>query len=171
MRIALFALATMLAAPAAFAAEPETHAFQLEVGRDRCTLNYPRTDGRTLTFLLHVDGTFSASIHQNRWEIVDDKDTKDQSKPMTLEFKGVGKTTAKWGGYRNGYVQGLWAGWDKNPSGPASTGEAMGLLEKAQVVSVTFEGKPMGTFDMKNKGFAAMALRTCARNVANIPAG
>ena len=143
------------------AAEPETYAFQLEVGQGRCTVNYPRADGTTLSFLYLASGRVNVSVHRPRWEMVDDKDTDSEDHPITLDMQGVGKSTAKWGGYRNGFVQGAWSAWDENPSGAGNSGELIRMMEQATVYTVWFEGQNLGTFDTKMKGFAINVIRNC----------
>ncbi len=162
LALALIAAWGISALPAA-ADEPETYAFQLEVGQGRCTVNYPRADGTTLTFLYLDSGRVNVSVHRPRWEMVDDKDTDSEEHPVTLEMQGVGKSTAKWGGYRNGFVQGVWAAWDENPSGPGSSGELIKMMEQATVYTAWFEGESLGTFDTKMKGFAINVIRNCAK--------
>ncbi|MBW8880348.1 MAG: hypothetical protein JF615_02670 [Asticcacaulis sp.] len=166
MKRLTFALASLLtlAAGAASAAEPETYAFQLEVGQGRCTVNYPRADATTLTFLYLANGRVNVSVHRPRWEMVDGQDTDSEDWPVTLDMPGVGKTTAKWGGYRDGFVQGVWSAWDENLSGPGSSGELIAMMEQATVYTVWFRGQNLGTFDTKMKGFAINAIRNCVKN-------
>ncbi|ESQ89919.1 hypothetical protein ABAC460_11510 [Asticcacaulis sp. AC460] len=167
----LFALSTLaltglLTAGAVSAEEPETYAFQLEVGNGRCSVDYPRADGTTLTFLYLKSGRVNVSVHRPRWEMVDDKDTDNQDIPMTVEVQGVGKSKAKWGGYRNGFVQGVWSAWDENPSGAGSSGDLIKLMEQGTVYTIWFEGQNLGTFNTKMKGFAINSIRNCVNNPA-----
>lgn len=164
--LAVLALAGI--AQAARAQEPETYAFQLEVGNDRCTLTYPRADDEQLYFIMTAKGMITAGVRKAEWEsLVDGKDADSEAFNTTLDFKDVGKTTSKWGGYQNGFWQGTWATWDQDSHGPGSTDELLSLLAKAQVVTVRFEGQTLGTFDMKNKGFAATALTSCVKNLGS----
>ncbi len=154
---ALFALAG-----AARAQAPETYAFQLEQGTDRCTVSYPRSDGETLSFLVLKDGTFNAAVMKPEWEsLVDGKDDSKQDDHVVLDFGDAGKTTSQWGGYQNGFNQGVWAAWDKGQ--PSE--EAMAMLKNATTASLIFDGQNLGTFDMKQKGMAAILLATCLKNI------
>lgn len=161
-----FALAGLLTAGAVSAEEPETYAFQLEAGNGRCSVDYPRSDGTTLTFLYLKNGRVNVSVHRPRWEMVDDKDSGSEAYPMTIEVQGVGKSKAKWGGYRNGFVQGVWSAWDENPSGAGSSGDLIKLMEQGTVYTIWFEGQNLGTFNTKMKGFAINAIRNCVNNPA-----
>ncbi|WP_157138985.1 hypothetical protein [Asticcacaulis biprosthecium] len=158
--------ASFLSAGAVSAEEPETYAFQLEVGNGRCSVDYPRSDGTTLTLLYLKNGRVNISVHRPRWEMVDDKNTEDQDNPMTIEVQGVGKSKAKWGGYRNGFVQGVWSAWDENPSGAGSSGDLIKLMEKGTIYTVWFEGQKLGSFNTKMKGFAINSIRNCVNNPA-----
>ena len=156
------AIAMMLAAGAATADEPETYAFQFSLGKTTCTVDYPRSDDTTLSFLYRPsDGLFNIKVTRARWEMVDGQNLDAEDMPATLDFQSVGKTTAAWGGYQDGYVQGVWSSWDAAATGAGSATEAMTLLQKAQVVTVTFKGAVLGTFDMKQKGFAYSLLKGC----------
>ncbi len=175
MKIAVTALAcaTALAATgAAHAQEPETYAFQLEVGSDRCTLTYPRADDEQLYFIMTAKGSVTAGVRKAEWEsLVDGKDSDSEAFNSTFSFKAdgqdLGKTTSKWGGYQNGFWQGTWASWDEASHDAGSVDELLDLLGKAQTVTVTFEGQDLGTFDMKNKGFAATGLTACVKGLGN----
>lgn len=160
--LAGMAVATMLAAGAATAGEPETYAFQFSLGKTTCTVDYPRSDDTTLSFLYRPsDGLFNVKVTRPRWEMVDNQNLDAEDMPVTLDFKDVGKTSAAWGGYQDGYVQGVWSSWDAKASGAGSTTEAMALLQKGQVVTVIFKGETLGTFDMKQKGLAFNLLKGC----------
>ncbi len=160
----LAAACVLLPAVAHAQAPVETYAFQLEQGTDRCTVSYPRSDGETLSFLLLKDGTFNASVFKPEWEsLVDGKDDSKQDDHVVLDLDDAGKTTSQWGGYENGFNQGVWAAWD--PGQPSD--DALALLKTATKASIVFEGTNLGTFDMKQKGMAAILLSTCVKNLGN----
>lgn len=175
MKLAVATLAFLAAlgiANAARAQEPETYAFQLEVGDDRCTITYPRADDEQFYVIMTAKGSITAGVRKAEWEsLVEGKDADSEAFNSTFAFSSdgqdIGKTTSKWGGYQNGFWQGTWASWDEDGQGPGSTQELLGLLGKAQTVTVTFQGQNLGTFDMKNKGFAATALTGCVKGMGN----
>lgn len=158
---AAFAVAFMALAGAARAQEPETYAFQLEQGANKCTVNYPRSDGETLYLLVTKDGKFNAGVMKPEWEsLVDGKDDSKEDYKVVLDLGAAGRTTSQWGGYENGFNQGVWAAWD--PGKPSD--DALAMLKNATTASIVFDGRNLGTFDMKQKGMAAVLLATCLKN-------
>jgi len=165
MRLALIAAVVLLAVPAA-AEEPETYAFQFTAGSTTCTVSYPRADGTTLKWVIRPsDNAFNAKVVRPRWEMVDGQNTDAENMPVTVRFRDgaidVGSSTAAYGGYDNGYNQGVWSSWNAGAAGPGSTEEAMELLQKATAVTVVFRGAPLASFDMKQRGFAYTLLKSC----------
>ncbi len=158
------AFAVLLAAAgAARAQEPETYAFQLEQGDTKCTVNYPRSDGETLYLLVTKDGKFNAGVYKAEWEaLVDGKDDSKEDYHVVLDLGDAGKTTSQWGGYENGFNQGVWAAWDAG----STSDDALAMLKNATMASVVFDGQNLGTFDMKQKGMAAILLATCLKTIS-----
>ncbi len=157
------AFIAVLSLASAARAEPETYAFQLEQGTNKCTVNYPRSDGETLFLLITKDGKFNAGVYKPEWEsLVAGQDADKEDHHVILDLKDAGKTTSQWGGYDNGFNQGVWAAWD---AGKPSD-DAMAKLKNATTASIVFEGKNLGTFDMKQKGMAAILLDSCLKSIS-----
>lgn len=149
-----------LAAPAAFAAEPETNGFQFFPGDDNCMIKYPRTDGLTVSWMLFKDNLLIAGVVKDKWSLVDGKDTSSKAHKLTFDYGGA-KSTSDSGGYLSGDVQGVYGMWHGDNPGAGGTTEALSAMSKGQVVTVSFDGQVLGSFDMKMKGFAYNMLKNC----------
>lgn len=161
---ALLAVFTpVLAAPAAFAAEPETYAFQFSPGKDNCMIKYPRADGLTVSWMLLRNNMLIAGVVKDKWDIVNAQDTSDTHK-LTFDYGGGITATTTSSGFLNAEVQGVYGIWRDAP-GANGSAEALAALGKGQVVTVSFDGKVLGTFDMKMKGFAGTLLKNCVADL------
>ena len=158
--IALAAALLVLATPA-LAAEPETYAFQYTQGDTLCRVDYPRADGLTLAYMLANNGMLATGVIKDRWDIVDGQDLNASNHTLSLTYDGVGTTTTSTAAFVNDQKQGVFGMWILG-DGPGSVTEARDMLSRGQVVTVVFDGKTIGTFDMHQKAFAANLLKTCA---------
>lgn len=172
MKRLLIAAATLLAlsapvvaAPAAYAAEPDTNNFQYIPGDDSCMIKYPRTDGLIMSYMLLKNGLLVAGVVRDKWDIVNGQDANVMTHKITFDYGNGVSTTANIGGYLNAEVQGIYGVWQSDNTGAGSTDEALSTLSKGQVATVSFDGKVIGTFDMKMKGFAASLLKTCMADI------
>jgi len=157
---ALFAAGLALAG-AAKADEPETYAFQMQIGDGTCRVSYPRADGLTLAFMTFPgDGKVIAGVVKDQWPIVEGKDMDDTSQPMTFDFQGVGKTTGGSGGYVDSDIQGIWTIWEGN-NGETKSRELLAMMKQGKVITAWFQGQAMGTFDLKQAGMVYTLLKSC----------
>jgi hypothetical protein len=165
MKRLLITAAALLAlvAPAAHAAEPETYGFQFSPGDDNCMIKYPRADGLTVSWMLFKNNMLIAGVVKDKWDIVNAQDTGNTHK-LTFDYGGGLTTTAASSGYLNAEVQGVYGIW-RDEAGAGNAAEGLGALGKGQVVTVSFDGKVLGTFDMKMKGFAASMLKNCVADL------
>ena len=165
--LALAATLLALAGPAS-AAEPETYAFQYSPGTTMCRVDYPRADGLTLAFILLNNGMLGTGVIKDRWDIIDGQDPNNSNHTMTVTYADVGSTTTSIGSIVDDAKQGVFGMWIAG-DGPGTASEAMDLLAKGQIVTVTFDGRALGTFDLHQKAFTANLLKTCAKDLT--PAG
>jgi len=108
------------------------------------------------------DAAFTVEVLTNRWEIVDGQDTSVINVPLTITFGNGDTTTSKYGGFKNGFNQGVWAQWHDPSSEPLTASrEAFEMLMEANFIAVSNEDGVLAEANLGPKGFAANRLLTC----------
>lgn len=162
---ALLAAALLAIVPAAPAPAQEKVNLDIDVGENNgiCRIafrNPARSDDEPplmMEFSVRArDGNFGAAVKANSWSLVDGQD-EERNVPMTLTFADGRSTSSRSGGYSAGFHMMIWGGWGP---GPASD-EAIAMLEKARTVSVAFDGRDLGAFDLQMTNYAHTWLQGC----------
>lgn len=158
-RIVAFSVAALLAFPVA-AQEPETGPFVHKIAPNSCRVNYTRTDGLELSWIVSKPGgQVMLEVGKNGWTYVNGKDPNTKAATVTIDFEDVGQTTSATGGYFLDAPEGLWGFW---ADGTAATGsELLTYLEQATAVRIYQNGTYIGRFDMHQKGVAHALLIKC----------
>jgi len=129
-----------------------------------CRIAFRSVDGTTwIDFGIGIsDATFTVEALKNRWEIIDGQDTNVTNVPLTLTFGNGDTTTSSYGGFKNGFNQGVWAQWHDPSSEPiAASREAFEMLMEADFVAVSNEDGLLTEANLGPKGFAANKLLDC----------
>lgn len=138
--------------------------FSEGVKRGDCKIAFRSKDGETMVdFGLGImDTIFSVEVLRSGWDIVDDKDTDITDMPLTLTFQNGQTTSSEFGGYKNGFYQGVWAMWHGKDSDPAQSQRGLERLMEASSATVSFDNKTIAEVNLGPKGFAANKLLDCA---------
>ncbi|PHR20500.1 MAG: hypothetical protein COA41_04875 [Sphingopyxis sp.] len=138
--------------------------FSEGVKRGDCKIAFRSRDGETMVdFGLGImDSIFSVEVLRSGWDIVDDKDTNITDMPLTLTFQNGQTTSSEFGGYRNGFYQGVWAMWHGKDSDPSQSQRGLERLMEASSATVSFDNKTIAEVNLGPSGFAANKLLDCA---------
>ncbi len=164
--VAASAILLVLAAPAAAQERQTTPDFSYSEGvkRGDCKIAFRSKDGVTMVdFGLGItDSVFTVEVVRSNWDIGEDRDPKTDDKPLTLTFQNGQSTSSEFGGFKNGFYQGVWGNWHGKNSDPAGSQRGLERLMEATSATVSFEGKNIADVNLGPAGFAANKLLDCA---------
>lgn len=138
--------------------------FSEGIQRGDCKIAFRSKDGVTMVdFGLGItDSVFSVEVVRNQWEIGNNKDPDTKDIPLTLTFQNGQKTSSEFGGYKNGFHQGVWGVWHGKNSNPVQSQRGLERLMEATAATVSFDGVDIAEVNLGPKGFAGNKLLDCA---------
>jgi len=134
------------------------------VKRGDCKIAFRSKDGvTTVDFGLGItDSVFTVEVVRSNWDIGEDRDPQTDDIPLTLTFQNGQSTSSEFGGFKNGFYQGVWGNWHGKNSDPAQSQRGLERLMEATSATVSFEGKAIAEVNLGPSGFAANKLLDCA---------
>lgn len=162
----LASVATPLAAPVAAQQRQTIPDFSFSEGikRGDCKIAFRSKDEvTTVDFGLGIsDSVFTVEVVRSNWDIGEDRDPKTDDIPLTLTFQNGQSTSSEFGGFKNGFYQGVWGNWHGKNSNPIQSQRGLERLMEASSATVSFEGKNIAEVNLGPTGFAANKLLDCA---------
>tara|TARA_R110000824_G_C15004450_1_gene656611 strand:- start:7 stop:549 length:543 start_codon:yes stop_codon:yes gene_type:complete len=155
-----------LVAPAAAQERQTMPSFSYSEGvkRGDCKIAFRATDGvTTVDFGLGItDSVFTVEVLRSNWDIGEDRDPDTSDLPLTLTFQNGQSTSSEFGGFKNGFYQGVWGNWHGKNSDPVQSQRGLERLMEATSATVSFEGETIAEVNLGPTGFAANKLVDCA---------
>jgi hypothetical protein len=138
--------------------------FSEGIKRGDCKIAFRSKDGVTMVDLgLGImDSVFSVEVVRNQWDIGEDEDPNTSDIPLTLTFQNGQTTTSEFGGYKNGFNQGVWGVWHGKNSDPVQSQRGLEKLMDATSATVSFNDEELAEVNLGPAGFAANKLLDCA---------
>lgn len=163
--LAASAILLAVAVPAAAQEREKLPDFSYSEGvkRGDCKIAFRSKDGvTTVDFGLGItDSVFTVEVLRSNWDIGEDRDPKTDDIPLTLTFQNGQSTSSEFGGFKNGFYQGVWGNWHGKNSDPVQSQRGLARLKEATSASVSFEDQTIAEVNLGPTGFAAKKLLDC----------
>lgn len=158
---------TALIALAAGQAEPPRQTFNAsmvtKMERGVCMAGGRTGDGTTVLFGVGVkSNAFNVEATRPSWDIVDGQDTDSDKLPITVEFADGSTTTSRYGGFDNGFTQGVWGVWHsaRTDSDEASVA-AFEMMRHNDSAEIFLDGKSIAKVQYGASGMAYQWIKSC----------
>ena len=122
-------------------------------------------DGTTVLFGMGItDNAFTVAATRSSWDIVTGKDTESSKIPITIKFGDGSTTTSRYGGYRDGFEQGVWGTWHGKQGTEADSLAAFEMMRKNGTAEVIVNGKTVTTVDFGMPGLSYIWMKNCLKS-------
>lgn len=159
---------TALMALAATQAEPErqtmaSSSMSVDTGENDCMAGGKTDDGTQIMFGMGIaDNTFTLAATRPSWDITDGQDADATDIPVTIKFGNGQETTSRYGGYTNGFSQGIWGTWHGKKKGTEQDSlDAYEMMHKNNSAEIYIAGKKVGSVQFGMQGQAYNWIKSC----------
>lgn len=140
-----------------------TTSMSVDTGKNDCMAGGKTDDGTKIMFGMGIaDNTFTLAATRPSWDIAEGKDADASDIPVTIKFGDGRETTAAYGGYTNGFSQGIWGTWHGKKKGVEQDSlNAYEMLRKNNSAEIYIDGKKAGSVQFGMPGQAYHWVKAC----------